>query len=224
MENISGGAKKGLNPSSAIIVAAIIIAGAIFVTRGMGAKSVTGATESKFAMISEISQSDFVRGSDDAEITVIEYADFSCAYCGVFHPTMQKIVEQYDGRVRWVYRHLPIFNIEAAVASQCVGDLAGDDAFWNFADTMYLNRDKYGDAYYRELALEQGVIGEDYDRCVTSPLVKSQIQKDFSRVKILLGFNGTPHSVILGKGGKEYSFAGALPYEEVDSVISTLLE
>lgn len=215
---------KALSLPSAIVVAAIIIAGAVFLNGGTAGSALSGEVPNKLDLISTVTAADFVRGDEGAPVTIIEYADFSCGYCGVYHPTLQKIVKEYDGQVKWVYRHLPIFNIEAAVASQCVGNLGGDTAFWNFADTMYLNRDSYSSDFYRQTALAEGIVAEEYDACIASPLVKSKIQKDFNQGKILLGFNATPYSVIVDKNGQEFSFAGALPYDDVKSLLDTLLQ
>ncbi len=212
--------KRELNLSSSIIVGAIIIAAAIFVTQGEAAPSGEGG--SKFDLVSQITEADFVRGGEKADITIIEYADFSCSFCAKYHPTLQKIVAESEGKIRWVYRHLPIFNMDAAVASQCVGNLAGDNAFWNFADTMYQNREKYGAEYYKILALAEGIDSAAYDACITDPIVKSKIQRDFSQAKILLGLDATPYSIVIDKSGQEFSFAGALPYEDVKSVLDGL--
>lgn len=219
--------KKGsaLNISSAIIVAAVLIAGAIFVTRG-GAAPTADAEKSgdKLDLIAEVSSDDFVRGNPNAEITIVEYADFSCHYCGQYHPELIKLVNEFDGKVKWVYRHLPIFNMEAAVAGQCVGKVGGDEAFWKFADTMFANTDKYSTDFYEQTAIASGADKSAYESCIADPLIKNKIQQDFNQEKILLGFNATPYTVLIDKAGRKFSFAGALPYEDLKTTIESLLK
>lgn len=215
--------KSKISLPTAVIFSAIVISSAIFITRSPEKINTTEGGQSELEIITNITEKDFIRGNPDAEVTVIEYADFSCGFCGVYHPTLKKLVEEYDGKVRWIYRHLPIFNPEAALASQCVGNIGGGDKFWQFADTMFLNREKYSNEYYKNLAIDLGINEQEYLSCIENQVLKSEIQRDFTRLKILFGINATPHTVIFNDQGKEFSFAGALPYEDVKFVIDGLL-
>jgi len=87
-------------------------------------------------------ETDHVAGNPDAPITIIEYSDFQCPFCSRAHPTVARVVEESDGEINWVYRHFPLTNIHpaaypASVASECVAELAGNDAFWVFTDTLF---------------------------------------------------------------------------------------
>ena len=90
-----------------------------------------------------VDQGEHIRGNTNAPLTIIEYSDFQCPYCAKFHPTMKQLTETFPGQIKWVYRHLPLTNIHsnavpAAVASECVARLAGNDAFWEFADNLFV--------------------------------------------------------------------------------------
>lgn len=211
--------KPGLSIGNAIVCAAIIIAVAIIIGKeGTG----TAAVADTLDLVSSVTEEDFVRGDENAPITIIEYADFSCGYCAQYHPTLQKIVEGSEGQVRWVYRHLPIFNIDAAMASQCVGTLGGEESFWNFSDKLYANQDRLSSEFYLASALGLGVDEASYNTCIANPVLKKQIMDEFNRNKILLGFNATPYTVLIDKVGRKFSFAGALPYDNIQSLIDTL--
>ncbi len=82
---------------------------------------------------------DHTKGSDNAIVTVIEYSDFACPFCKTFHVTMEKIVKESNGNVRWIYRHYPIKqgSFEKAVASNCVAEIKGNDAFWKYSDLLF---------------------------------------------------------------------------------------
>jgi protein-disulfide isomerase len=212
--------KPGLQIAHAIVLAGLIIALAIFVNNS-NAKTIAPGGD-KLDLVSEVTADDFVRGNPNAPITLIEYADFSCHFCAQYHPTLQKIVTESQGKVRWIYRHLPIFNIDAAIASSCVGKLGGEQAFWDFSDTMFAHQDKLAVDYYRSTALGLGIDEAAYKTCIADPTIKSAISIEFNQNKILLGFNATPYTVLIDKTGRKFSFAGALPYENVRSVIDTL--
>ncbi len=207
--------------ASAIIVAALIIGGAIFVNKGRANSPMPGAN-GKLDLVAQVSDQDFIRGDKNAPITLIEYADFSCHFCAKFQPELSDLIKEYDGKVKWVYRHLPIFNMDAAVASTCVGRLGGEEAFWTYADALFANQDKFNAEYYADLAGEAGVSAEKFKACIADPLVRSSIQTDFTKSKILLGFNATPYTVLVDKMGRKFSFAGALPYNEVKGAIDAL--
>lgn len=85
-------------------------------------------------------ENDHIRGDKDAEIAIIEYSDYECPFCRRVHPTMQQLVDQYDGKVMWVYRHYPLsFHPEAmplAIGAECAGELGGNDAYWEFTDKV----------------------------------------------------------------------------------------
>ncbi|PIR69325.1 MAG: hypothetical protein COU47_03055, partial [Candidatus Niyogibacteria bacterium CG10_big_fil_rev_8_21_14_0_10_46_36] len=102
--------QNGYGVPLAIIAAGLLIAGAVFFTGNNNGTVAsdnnannTGAQPSgEFRMPSE---DDHIRGATDAKVTVIEYSDFNCSFCARLHPTLTRIVEEYDGEVNWVYRH-----------------------------------------------------------------------------------------------------------------------
>ncbi len=214
--------KQRLNIPSAIVLAGVIIAAAVFLKGAQPAAKATTDSGDKLDLVAEVTEDDFVRGEKSAPVTLIEYADFSCHFCADFQLTLKKLVDESAGKIKWVYRHLPIFNIEAAVASTCVGRLGGDDAFWQYADTLFTNRDKFGTSYYKKLAIDLNIKESEYDECVNNPETERVIKADFTQKRTLLGFNGTPHMVLIDKNGKKFSITGALQYEELKSVIDSL--
>ncbi len=82
---------------------------------------------------------DHIQGSSSAKVTIIEYSDFECPYCKQFHPTLEKIVKESSGNVRWIYRNYPLHqhSFERLVAANCVAKLKGDDAFWKYSDLLF---------------------------------------------------------------------------------------
>lgn len=213
--------KPNLNIPAAIVLAGVIIAAAIFLKGVQPAEKVT-ANGGELDLVAQVSEEDFIRGDKDAPVTLIEYADFSCGFCAQFQLTLKRLVDESDGQIRWVYRHLPIFNIEAAVASSCVGRIGGEEIFWKYSDTLFANQDALKTSYYLETAKALGIDEAKYGQCIKDVALEKEIRQEFTQNKILLGFNGTPHTVLIDKNGKKFSFTGALQYEELKSVIDSL--
>ncbi len=212
--------KSALGLPGAIVIAGLIIGGAIFMNKTSGFS--VDSEMNPLDLVAEVSSEDVVRGDAKAEVTIIEYADFSCHFCAQYHPTLQRIVSESDGNVQWVYRHLPIFNKEAAMASSCVAKLGGNEAFWSYADMLYQNTDKFSAVFYENGAQDLGIEVSAYNACLSDETLKSKIDREFTQARLLLGFNATPYTVLIDKDGRKFSFAGALPYEDLMSAIEGL--
>ena len=85
--------------------------------------------------------SDWIKGPEDARITIVEYADFQCPYCSIASVNLKEIQEKYPEDVRIVYRHFPLVSIhdKALLATQAAeaAGLQDYDAFWSMHDLLY---------------------------------------------------------------------------------------
>lgn len=102
-----------------------------------------GTMESNYTgNVPAINEKDHIMGNPNADIVIIEYSDFECPYCKTHHSTLNKIVEEYNGQVAWVFRHYPLIEIhqnafEKAVASECVSQIKGNESFWEYTKLLY---------------------------------------------------------------------------------------
>lgn len=99
-------------------------------------------TADKAGAFPRLKENDHVNGDRDAKVLLVEYSDFQCPFCQRFHPTTKQVLEQFGKDVALVYRHFPLDQIHpyarpAAVASECVAEIGGNDAFWKFADKAF---------------------------------------------------------------------------------------
>jgi len=218
----------------AIIIAGIIVASAIIFGGGSGT-SVTEQdrhalenTNSESAKsVRAVDESDHVLGSRDAKVVIVEYSDFECPFCSRMHPTLEKVVEEYKGEVAWVYRHFPLTSIhsratKAAVASECAAELGGNDSFWSFAETLFKQQRNLGDELYQNTAAALGIDENAFTVCMNSGKHETRVSSDLQNA-IDSGGRGTPFSVVLDKNGNPFPFSGALPYEQVRSIVENAL-
>jgi protein-disulfide isomerase len=216
-----------------IIIAGLIIAAAIYFGGGSGgagnvnlAGSNNPAAAAAVGTVAPVTDKDHILGSKDAEIVVVEYSDFDCPFCRSFHNTMHQVVNDYGGRVAWVYRQFPINSlhpnaVKKAEASECVAELGGNLAFWKFADAMFAN--SYTLADLPKVVGDIGVSASAWSTCYNAGKYTAQIQADVAAAT-KAGAQGTPYSVILTKNGKKEAINGALPIERVKSQIDALLK
>lgn len=233
MESENAKQNQNLAIPGAIIVAGLIIAGAIFYSNGGGGNAAftrtaddgrTGQTAGieNFRLVES---DDHIRGNPDAAITLVEFSDLECPFCKSFHPTMKRIVEEFDD-VRWVYRHFPLTSIhseaqDAAVASECVAKIGGNDAFWQFTDAVFENQDRLSAALYKEIAEELGLDTEAFSSCFANKETLDDVNADLKEA-IASGGGGTPFSVIILPDGQLTSFSGALSYENVTVLLDQI--
>ncbi|MGW6496233.1 Na+/H+ antiporter NhaA [Nonomuraea angiospora] len=105
-----------------------------------------------------VGPADHVRGPENAKITIVEYGDFECPYCGRLHPVLEEI-RQKNPDIRMVFRHYPIRTLHPRAASAAiVSEAAADrDRFWEMHDILYDNQRFLTDADLEHYAAELDV-------------------------------------------------------------------
>jgi protein-disulfide isomerase len=198
-----------------IVIAGIFISLAIFLS-GNTTGNTQGINNTLEAKVSPVEESDHIRGSATPDVYLIEFSDFACYFCGVFHTTAKQLLEDYPS-LAWVYRHTPYQpgGMEAAIASECVAELGGNEMFWTFADEAFLEETRLGEEWYRDFAQRNGINEQAFLECQQNTekhtaLISSHVQNAQD-----LGAEGTPHTIILTKNGEKLEFSGALPIERI---------
>lgn len=214
----------------AIILAGAMVAVAVYFTGGGPVKPSNQIEEEKVD-VSPVSAEDHILGNPLAEVVVVEYSDFECPFCKVFHNTMHQIVSEYGDRVAWVYRHMPIPELHArakkeAEASECAAEQGGNTIFWKYADKIFSTTQGNDSLDPAELPKIAGSLGLDVERfnlCLSSGKYTQAIEDSIKRAKADGIPQGTPYSVILTKSGEQITIRGAAPIEEMRIRISEAL-
>lgn len=202
--------KSVLNIPVAIIVAGALIALAVIYTNSPK-NMVQRPVDSSANVISllPVSEKDHVLGNPNAPIVFVEYSDTECPFCKVFHSTMHRIIDKYgkDGKVAWVYRHLPITNLHPrawneAIATECVAKVTDSSAsFWKYIDRIYEvteSNNKLDPSKLVDIAREQNVDIASFTECLDSKATQAKVQADYDDgVAVSKGRPATPTSVIL---------------------------
>lgn len=217
-----------------IIAAGLIIGGAVYLTdKSDNTGTQVAQNERPELELKPITDDDHILGNPDAEVVIVEYSDFECPFCGGFHGTMNRIMDEYgdSGDVAWVYRHMPLDRIHprarpAAVASVCVSKLAGEDKFWDYADELFLDLDNLENDRLREIAISLGTDGEQFDECIDSDEAKQRVERDYQDGLIIAQADpnfGTPYNILTSKSGVQIPIVGNQPYAAVKAAIDAAL-
>ena len=200
----------------AIAIASVVIAGSIY------ARS-TPVASTTVAYASERSEFSHVYGNEDAPTKIIEFSDIECPYCAQIHPTLKQLVDESNGTLAWEFRHFPLpshKNAEtAARAAECVGRLAGNEAFWSFLDFAFQNQRLLTAKFYEDTAGALGVSEDALFECTENPDIHESIANDV-RTSVSLGGTGTPFSIIQYEDGSLRPVSGALPIEQWRSLLN----
>ncbi|MHB8776565.1 MAG: DsbA family protein [Anaerolineales bacterium] len=155
-------------------------------------------------------------GPEDAAIVIVEFSDFQCPFCKRFHDeTYQQLLAAYPGKIRFVYRHLPLTSIHpeafpSAEASMCANE---QNAFWEYHDKIFENQDKLGRELYPQIAGDLKLDTTAFESCLNAGKYKDLIQQD-SDFALNLGVQSTPTFFING-----LALVGAQPLSAFTQVI-----
>jgi protein-disulfide isomerase len=156
-------------------------------------------------------------GPVDAPITIIEFGDFRCTYCKrFFDQTLYPLLDEYEGRIHFVFRDYPILgaeSVQAALAAECADD---QGQFWAFHDRLYQDQILARDAFL-QYATELEMNVDTFTTCLDDAVHQTEIEADYT-VASQLGVGGTPTFFINGK-----IFIGAQPYDSFVAAIEAEL-
>lgn len=155
------------------------------------------------------------RGSKKAPVTVVQYTDFECPFCQKGYEIMQdKILKEFPGKVRWVYKSLPLNSIHpmaepAAMGAECA-KLQGEEKFWKVHDALFAaQRELRPDTLADKLAEFVKAAGGDvkaFEACYEAKKTLPTVVKDAAEAEAL-GISGTPAFLVNGHlvSGADYA-------------------
>lgn len=156
---------------------------------------------------------DHLYGDSNAPITLVEYSDFECPYCKQFHASAKALVDESEGQVNWIYRHLPLpmhnGAMSKALASECAFEQGGNEAFWKFADAIF--EKSVPASQLQSLAKDTSLDEKKFQECLSGEKHKDKVQRDMADAQAA-GMTGTPGTVLFNKKTKKFSvLPGAVP-------------
>jgi protein-disulfide isomerase len=155
-----------------------------------------------------------VLGPEDARVTIVEFADFQCHYCAKSLPLQQRLLAEYKGRVRWVFKHLPLsFHSRALEAAQASMAAGAQGRFWAYHDLLFSRPSRLDLADLEAGAKELGLNLEQFREDLSQKKYQRQIEADRALAE-KLGVDGTPSYFING-----LPFSGAMTYQQMEKVV-----
>lgn len=149
------------------------------------------------------------RGPAQAKVTIVEFSDFECPFCSRAIPTVERVMKDYDGKVRLVFRHFPLeMHPQAEKAAEAGACAADQNKFWEMHDRMFKDQSKLNVPDLKKTARDLGMDSARFDKCLDQGEKRALIDADL-KAGSEAGVNGTPAFFING-----FFINGAVPYED----------
>ncbi|MGH3051163.1 MAG: Na+/H+ antiporter NhaA, partial [Gaiellaceae bacterium] len=142
---------------------------------------------------------DRMRGPEDAPVTLVEYGDFECPYCGQAETAIRELLARFGDDVRYVWRHLPLTDVHprAQLASEAAEAAAAQGRFWDYYDLLIADQEALSPRQLRAQAERLGLDLERFDDDLHSHAGAARIAEDVDGAD-LSGVTGTPTFFVNG--------------------------
>lgn len=172
-------------------------------------------------LVADIRTDEAIRGPKDALITLVEYSDFECPFCTRGNETVNTLMKKYAGKIRFVYKHLPLsFHEQAMISAQYFEAIRiqNNDKAFAFHDEIFQNQAKLknGVVFLDSIAKKVGADMNKLKKDINSEAVKNRIAADVAEAG-KFGMSGTPGFLLNG-----VPVRGAYPAEYFVNLIDEL--
>lgn len=158
-------------------------------------------------------------GPENAPITLVEYSDFQCPYCSRGYQTVREVLKAYDGKVRFIFKHLPLdFHPKAMPAAKYFEAIAMQDGAkaYKYHDIVFENQaelNQRGEDFLKDAAKKAGADLKRLAKDLENPKIMERINADMEEAH-KFDISGTPGFLING-----VSLKGAYPFPEFKTII-----
>jgi protein-disulfide isomerase len=168
-----------------------------------------------------VNENDWVRGDINSKVVIVEYADFQCPACGLYHPLIKQVEEKFGDSIAVVFRHFPLTQIHqnALIAAQATEAAGMQGKFFEMHDIIFETQSVWSDDsraqdIFVDYAKQLGLNEEQFLNDIKSKVVKDKIAQSY-KVGTKLGVNGTPTFFMNGK-----KIDNPRSFEEFETLIS----
>jgi protein-disulfide isomerase len=140
-----------------------------------------------------VTKADHVEGEDTAVITLVEYGDYQCPFCGQAYGLVKEIQRKMSYRLRFVFRNFPLTGPHpfAEIAAEAAESAGAQGKFWQMHDLLYENQDRLGYELLASAAATLSLDVEGFVYDIRGGRFRERIKRDF-KGGVRSGVNGTP--------------------------------
>jgi protein-disulfide isomerase len=147
-----------------------------------------------------VSDTDHAQGAADAAVTLVEYGDYQCPYCGAAYHAIKAVQKRLGKKLRFVFRNFPLNQAHpyAELAAESAEAAGAQGKFWEMHDALYENQAELGQPLIEELVARLGLDAEKFAADLEARKFQPRVKHDFMG-GVRSGVNGTPGLFINGQ-------------------------
>jgi len=156
-------------------------------------------THTTSRLILPVSERDHIRGPATATVTLVEYGDYECPYCGAAYPVVEEVQRVLGNRLRFAFRHFPLAQAHphaegAAEAAEAAG---AQGMFWEMHGMLYTHQEALDGMHLIKYAVALGLDPSAFEHALIGRFYEKRVREDFLS-GVRSGVNGTPTFFIDG--------------------------
>jgi protein-disulfide isomerase len=146
-----------------------------------------------------VSDRDHINGPDDAPVTLVEYGDYECPYCGMAYPVVKSAQRALGDQLRFVFRNFPLAEAHphARIAAQAAEAAGAQGKFWEMHDMLFEHQKALETEDLASYADSLGLDSVRFLRELQAGVYEKRVREDF-RSGVRSGVNGTPTFFVNG--------------------------
>ena len=151
-------------------------------------------------LVPPVNEHDHIQGSETAPITLVEYGDFQCPYCGQAYPIVKQVQTRLGDNLRFVFRHFPLTRIHAhaEIAAESAEAAGAQGKFWEMHDIIFENQKRLEPTDLVGYASQLGIDTNRFSRALAGHIYAPYVREHFMS-GVHSGVNGTPTFFINGE-------------------------
>jgi protein-disulfide isomerase len=164
-----------------------------------------------------VTEEDHIQGDSNAAITLLEYGDYECPYCGLAYPIVKRIQAYFGNQLRFVFRNFPLIEVHphAGIAAMSAEFAATHHKFWEMHDILYEHQQALDLQDLRNYAKWLDLSSAELQKTIETEIFADKIKTDFLG-GVRSGVNGTPTFYINGN-----RHDGSFAYEDLLAAINS---
>jgi protein-disulfide isomerase len=171
-------------------------------------------------LVDPVHGDDHVAGPLDAPLSIVEYGDYQCSYCGQAYPIVRELQRTFQGKLRFVFRNLPLTNLHpfAFAAAEAAEAVALQGLFWPMHDLLFENQGDLREEALVRYAAQAGADTVKFAHAVHGGVPRTRVERDLASA-IRSRVNGTPTFFV-----NDQRYDGAWDYQGFEGFLEATLE